>query len=242
MWAVVVLILLPFSLGCYFLFKPLDLHGTVTALSWQRTIHIDRYALRHDSGFDLPTGAQNVTNDGQRFHRTNFHVLVGHHRVTDADLCGTKNCRKVNRQCSTPLPSCTKQSNGFKKCTQPDPVCTYDTLCDPMSCNVNDYADLPVYDTFYEWDIWQWAHERDATLSGTTSDVSWPRISPPTELQPGEQEREAGRDESYTVTFTGRKGDSWSYTPKNGDEYQTYRMGSRHRIRVMLGSVSQVFD
>jgi hypothetical protein len=238
-WAIAIPIVLALIIGGYFLFKPLDLHGTVTALAWQRTIHIDRYSLRHDSGFTVPSGALNLVNDGQRQNGWNYHVLVGHHRVTDASLCGTKNCRTDRSSCTTPKPVCTKLNNGFKSCTQADPVCS--TICDPKTCSVNDYADLPIYADFYEWDFWGWGHNRDAMANGTTSDVRWPDTTPPP-LQDGEQERESGREESYTVTFTGRKGDSWPYTPKSYSEFETYQLGSRHRIRVMLGSVSSVFD
>jgi len=240
-WLIAAPVIVAIVIGLFFLLKPLDLHGKVTALAWQRTIHIDRYSLQHDSGFTLPSGALNVANDGQRQNGWNYHVLIGHHRVTDAALCGTKNCRTQTYGCVTPQPVCVKQNNGFKKCTQGDPVCQTSTTCDPKTCDVSDYADLPIYATFYEWDFWGWSHNRDALANGTTADVRWPDTTPPP-LQDGEQERESGREESYTVTFTGRKGDSWSYTPKGYSEFETYQLGSRHKIRVVLGSVSTVFD
>lgn len=232
---------LGFILCAWLLFRTKELHGNVTALGWDRTIHLERYSLHHEDGWTVPTGGQNIVNDGTRFHYTRFHVDTGRTRtVTDKDICGTKNCRKgPPHDCVTPKPSCTKQKNGFARCTQGDPVCRYDTFCDAKTCEAEIYTDIPVFDTFYEWDAWRWAPTTDLKASGSTLQVSWP-VSPPAELLgPGEQIREAGRDETYTVSLTGRKGDTWTYHPANESEFLKFPMQSRHLMDVnAFGSVT----
>lgn len=232
-----------FIVCMWLLFRTKELHGTVTALAWQRTIHVDRYTLRSHEGFNEDgaeqTGALHVrVIDTHRYHYTR-HVAVGSHLVTDSDICGTRNCRKgPPHDCYTPKRECTKLKNGYAKCTQPDEVCRYNTLCDPKTCSVTDYRDIPVYDTFYTWDQWEWRPEREAIASGTNLQVNWPDVTPQRPFNPGEQERERGREETFEVSLTGRKGDTWTYHPASEGDFQRFSLGGRHLMKVnAAGSV-----
>jgi hypothetical protein len=208
----------------------------VKSAHWERVIHVDRYAVHGHDGFDPPSNAFEVNDLGQRVHHHD-HVLVGHHdeHYTERVSCG-QDCRQ---DCRTTPRNCTSNKNGSATCTGGDAVCS--DVCTTKYCNedrtrtVDDYEDQPRYREYYSWKAWEWAHERDAVVGGFfAKDVAWPtqdqhRIGEG--LSAGQQERVAGREESFDVTFFGDS-DTWTYHPKSVEEFAKLPLNSAHRIQV----------
>ncbi len=215
------------------LFTPHKEIVQVTSVHWERSVHIDLNQVVHDTGFyeSEPNDAFNVQSLGMRFHHTD-HRLVGNHieHYTRSEVCG-QTCRPIPRvcvdvpkDCST---SCTSSKNGYKNCSK---TCTgggkscsgggqscNDKYCDvDHTRRVDDYQDFPIMHEYFSWDMWRWLPERNATSQGDTLAVNWPEFSL------SNREREHGRDQSYRVIFTNRKGETWTQNPGNETEFARF--------------------
>jgi hypothetical protein len=205
---------------------------------WQRTVHVERYSIYRHESFEYPNDAFDIENLGERVHHYD-HVLVGHHtehyseRVACGEDCTTPSCYTTPR-------NCTSNKNGSATCTGGDTVCPSRT-CTTRYCNedrtrtVDDYEDQPRYRMYHGWKRWEWQHNRDAVTAGSVElKVVWPNAE---DLHLGrglgakEQERESGREEQFSVKFSGDD-DTWTYAPACESEFVRFTMKSSHRIRV----------
>lgn len=90
----------------------------------------------------------------------------------------------------------------------------------------------PVYASWYEWDVWDWGHDRDVSETGSTVEASWPepeKIHLNEGLQPREEER-SKRFESYGVTLRYVDGKTVGYEPGPAD-FREFRIGSKWLVR-----------
>lgn len=226
-----------FALILYFIFRTRDVSVVVSAVEWQRTVHIDRYRVHGHEGFDPSSNAFNTHSLGTRVHHYD-HVLVGSHIVHDTKqvACG-QNCSTPS--CYTTSKTCTSNKNGTASCSGgdrvcPSPVCTTKYCTVPDDRRVDDYEEQPRYREYYEWSAWEWGHDRDASVGGNTTVVSWPtdeQLHIGLNLREGEQEHESGREEVFNVTFSG-DGDTWKHNPTSALDFQRFPVGKKSLIRV----------
>ena len=103
----------------YCALRSTDHPAEVTDALWTYTVHIDSEGKVPDTGFDVPAGAVDIVDEGQKLHHNNYvfdHYETVHYdeTVPDPDTCTT-----------TPR-SCTKNGNGSATCTGGDRVCSPD--------------------------------------------------------------------------------------------------------------------
>ena len=217
------------------LFIPSKVDTTVQSVAWTHTIHIERKQIVEQTGFeeDEPGDAFNIQPDGTKYHHSN-HVRIGSHieHYNVSVQCG-QTCVDIPRRCST---SCTPGKNGYASCRE---SCSGGgKSCSPKYCDqdrtrtVDDYEDVPVYRPYFSWAVWRWVHNRDVVHSGATLETNWPSADEEhldAGVSPGEEERESGRDESYTVVFGDGK-ETWTSHPSGENNFKRYSLGSKWTI------------
>lgn len=223
------------------LLRPREYDARVADVYFQHVVHIDKYKVLSDQGFNVDADAFDVENEGQRVshhERVQRGTRIEHYTVQVRD---GQSCHKTQRTCQ-PV-GCTKRGNGFSKCSK---VCSGgDNVCYPKwkeverEREVPRYVEVPVYHTWYRWKVWRWVHDRDVFANGHSLDTTWPtnqEIGLCQACSPGEQERIL-KDARYTVTFQD-KDDSWHYTPSSEADFKKFKLGTHRHIKVTAGSVS----
>lgn len=225
----------------WFLFRTRDVDTQVRAVAWTRVVHVERWAIHHHDGWGAPSDGFHVRDLGPRVHHYD-HVLVGSHpeSYTDREACGS-DCVDVAPTCYTTSRSCTSNKNGTANCSGGDRVCSGGgRRCTTRYCNVsktrtvNDYQDQPRLRNYYDWDVREWAPQRDVRTAGATTECFWPTdeaIQIGKNLGEGEKERESGRDATYTVRL-GWQDETKEFSPQSEQEFLQFRPGTRHRARV----------
>ncbi len=203
----------------------------VSKVNWVHTVHVDRYQVVHDEGFDesIPQGAFNVKSLYMKHHhykQVPDGYRTEHYTVQEA--CG-QNCRTTPRSCST-------NSNGFKTCTGGDRVCSTKYCTRNKTKQVQKYKDVSVKEMWYSWDVWKWKHNRSIPVSGESTDTSWPSdklvcLNCNLKME-GEKER-ARREGKYLVTFSDNE-DTYTHKPKSEAEFRKFPIGNKRTIIVNL--------
>lgn len=199
-----------------FLFQPRAIDATVSGLSWQRTVQIERLTTVTESDWSVPTEGRLL--DQQEEIRRYEQVLVRYEtrtrdvseRVpvgTETYTCGTRDL-----------------GNGFFE----DKTCTrtiYETRTRTETYEEPIYRDEPVYDTKYTYDIDKWLPDREESAAGEGKTAAWP------EFALGNNEREARRTEEYEISFVGEGGKT--YTLEMDEEtWNDFSMGETRELKV----------
>lgn len=238
-----------------FAFWPRTKHMRVEGVTWQQTVTVERYSMRHAQGFyeDEPSDAVNVSSIGPRYHHTE-HVPDGYDTISyTVDVpCGER-CGPRPPCYTTPRTNCKSNKNGFATCSGGDRVCP------PASCQTKycpsprtrqepRYVDVPRYAMVYEWDVWRWGNSRDVAANGTTLATRWPsddelRLCGGTgrpSCNGQENERAVIRSGKYTVRLS-KSGESITYSPGSESEFARFAPGSKWTVKVdALGVVHDV--
>lgn len=228
-------------------FQPKEYDTVVSDVYFQHIVHVERYQVVNDSGWDYPARAFDVSREGKRVHHHD--KVIDHYDtekykvdVSDGETCHTTPVKVTKGRCKS-------NKNGFATCSSDkrsggDRICKTKYRKENRTRKVPVYRDEPVYREWYSWKEWTWRPNRHVEASGHTLDVRWPseeEIALCGTCSSGEQERVVN-DDSYSVKFTNEvtKDDSWNYSPKTLNEFKTYPIGSKHHIRVTMGMVTVV--
>lgn len=214
------------------LFTPKYLDGTVHDVYFQHTIHVEKQVT--DTGFDPDPGAFDIVEKGEKFSH-NQQVPDGvkkepcKKKVEDPPKCTTTPVKVKEGECVT-------QQNGFQKCkkitTGGDEVCEPQFHYEDDICEYPKVKLVPVNKMWYTWR--EWEYDRSAAVSGHTNEVFWPSEE---EISLKAEERIAGRDTSYRVTFVNQD-NSWNYTPGSLQEFKQLKPGTVKHLKIVVGMVT----
>lgn len=226
-------------IGLLFHKRPVEVE--VTNVVWTHIVSIERYQQVAQEGFDedRPGDAKDIDNKGSRFHHHEKmldHYQTVHYTVRVAD---GEDCVDVPETCYTTPVSCTPNDNGTADCSGGDEVCsgggqrcTTHYRDDPRTREEPVYRDEPRYEDYYAWIVWRWLPNRRPTHSGTTTQTTWPEseeLCLNCNVGVGQQERESGRQGTYTVHFIDReRADTFDYKPTSEVEFHRFVVGSKH--------------
>lgn len=204
------------TLGLGLAFWPRDTPVTVTALSWERAIAVERYQQFTEDDWSVPPGGTEVSQrrEIRRYDKVFSHNETKTRTVSYREKVGTE--RYV----------CGKRDLGNgrfedKHCTRDK----YETKYRTETYQEAVYRDVPVYDTKYTYTIWRWREVRTERLSAANDAPRWPD---PTLAK---DERLGQRQETYTVVFTDRKGKE--YTHKTGQaDWENFTLGQQLTVRT----------
>ncbi|MDB9496795.1 zinc finger protein [Spirulina major CS-329] len=195
---------------------PMQIDATVSQLSWQRSIAVERLTTFTETGWDVPAGGRVLSQ--QEAIRSYEQVLEGYETRT----------REVSEQVQVGSESYTcgtvDLGNGYfedKICTRP----VYETRTHTETYEEPIYRDEPVYDTEYTYEIDRWVVNRTPTVSGLDQNPQWPL------LELGAQEREGDRTATYTILFQGDNGRDYPVT-LDLDTWSQFEPGDAQPLKV----------
>lgn len=237
------------ALGCillgtlfFFLFRTRIVDAQVTSVSWAHMVHVERYQVIPDSGFDesQPSDAFDVQYQGTRHHHY-IQVQDGTKTEYYQEACG-QDCTTTPRSCYKTPVTCTNNNNGFKSCSGGDERCTGgDQVCRTKYCQrsrqVPKYKDVSVEEAWYTWKVWRWKHHRNVVAEGTDNNPYWPteeQVGLNRACTGGEKERTTSPSVSYHVVFLDAEGDTHNYSPKSEAEFRGLVPGAKRQVKVRI--------
>lgn len=232
----------------FLLFRTRIVDAAVTSTHWQYTVNVERYQIVRDEGFDesRPGDAFDVLPLGMRHHHYK-QVQDGTRQesYTVQEACGT---RTIQGSCRTTPVRCTSNNNGFKSCSGGDRVCDPDRT-ETKYCTVTKYRTVPKYKDvsvermWYAWKVWRWKLNRTIAEQGDDLKPFWPsdeKIGLNKNLgAEAKQEREQ-RETKFTTVFTDKDGDTYTYSPKGLNEYQSLPLGTKKKLKVRIAGAPEI--
>lgn len=247
--------------------RPVELAATVERAHWERTVEVERYALRERQGFaeSRPTDALEVRSLGRRHHHDDR--VLDHHetvRFTERVQNGTeKEAYTVREKCGETCVDqperchevCTPNDNGFASCHD---VCSGGgRSCTPDWCTETRYRDVPRYEQvertrqepvyrevpvdaeYFAWKHREWAHERTVTETGDGTEPRWPSDEK-VALRAGlapGEDEREKRQEHFEVALRSADGRVVPVEVTAADELARYPLASLHTVRLVRDEV-----
>lgn len=203
-------------MGMVYLFIPKNKEITITNISWERTIEVQRYQTVDESDWDLPSNAR-LKYSRQEF--SHYQQVLDHYETKT---------RQVAKQRITDyeeyVVGIQDLGNGYaEEITDTRPV--YETYYETETYQEPVYRDEPVYRTKYYYEIDKWLYERTERSSGSDKNVYWP------ETTLASDERISSKKETYHVTGTDKKGKEKCYSMKH-EEWKSIEVGQTVTFQV----------
>ena len=171
--------------GLIFLAVPREKELTITDMSWNRTLYIEKYTTVHDEGWDVPTGGR-VTNSYLKVHHYDqvedgYEIETYEVEVPDGyEVIGHKDVDLGNGYMDEQEVTRTKYKTETR------------------TREVKKYKDVPVERTWYCYDIDKYVHSRTMTTSASDKSPYWPENAPVEKKNPKiGDERVSSRSEKY---------------------------------------------
>lgn len=232
-----------------FLAVPKTKSAYVSAVSWTRTIEVEEYEYNRHEGWTLPSGADMVSSSMEVHHYDQ--ELTGY--VTDCywedqvagyeQVCDTEQvCETVSEYDYTETicydDGTCDEIDHYRDVTE----CFDDVVCDDepvyeqveVCSDVPQYLDVPVEQTYYTYDIWEWGQAAPLTLSGIDTSPEWPEVPQDDSFR----EVSGGRSEECEVTLV-TSGEEVLYEPSCSDLWR-YEVGSMWTVKTRGGSVIEI--
>ena len=156
----------------------------VTALNWVRTINIEENRVYHESGWNLPAGAEQTAARNEVHH---YDQVFDHYENVDV-----QRSRQVVDHYETYYTYSDNGNGTFTEVPHERPVYSTEYYTETVQQPV--YRSVPRYATKYYYDIWRWTPSRNVTSSGDSHETAWP------DYTLADNEREGQRTEVYRFT------------------------------------------
>ena len=175
----------------------------VSALNWVRNINIEENRMYSESGWELPSGAEQTSSRNEIHH---YDQVLDHYENVEV-----QRSRQVIDHYETYYTYSDNGNGTFSEVPHERPV--YGTEYYTETVRQPVYRSVPRYATKYYYNIWRWTPSRDVTASGDDHNAAWP------EYTLAENEREGKRTEVYrfTVEHTNGKKAAETYRLDEGD-------------------------
>lgn len=205
--------------GLIFLLIPKEQELIVKEMSWQRSIDIERYQTVNESDWSLPTGA-----------RLNYSQKEFSHYEQVLDHYETKT-REVSKQRISGyeeyVTGYKDLGNGyFEEITSTRPV--YETYYETEIYQDPVYRDEPVYKTKYYYEIDKWLYERSVKTSGVDKSPYWGDICLAFD------ERISNKTEAYSIIGLNNK-EKEKIVSLSYDDWNSLEVGQTVKVKLSLG-------
>ncbi len=213
--------------GLIYLFIPKDKDITISQMSWERSIDIQRYQTVKESDWSLPTNARLLYSQQEFSH---YEEVIDHYETKTRQVA-----REEFVGYEDYVVGYEDLGNGyFEEIIDSRPV--YETYYDTETYEEAVYRDEPVYRTKYYYEIDKWLHERTEKSSGIDKEPYW------CEIVLASDERVSSEKEVYYVDGTDEKGKSYHYS-MSYDEWLSVEIGQKIRVKVsVLGHATLVVE
>ena len=186
----------------------------VTAVNWVRNINVEENRMFSESGWTLPSGAEQTDARREIHHYDN---VLDHYEYVDV-----QRSRQVVDHYETYYTYTDNGNGSFTEVPHERPVYTTEYYTETVKQPV--YVQVPRYETKYYYNIWRWTPSRDVTASGEDHNAAWPEVTL------GENEREGQKTEVYRFTVEHQK---------KQESPATYRQAENDWMNVNVGD--QIF-
>lgn len=213
--------------GLIYLFIPKDKDITISEMSWERSIDVQRYQTVEESDWSLPAKAR-LQYSQQEF--SHFDKVIDHYETKTREVAKEKIVGYEDY-----VVGYEDLGNGyFEEIIDSRPV--YETYYETETYEEAVYRDEPVYRTKYYYEIDKWLHERTEKSSGTNKEPYW------CEVILASDERVSSEREVYYVDGTDEKGKSYHYS-MSYDEWLSVEIGQKIKVKVSaLGHATLVSE
>lgn len=213
--------------GLIYLFIPKDKDITISKMSWERSIEIERYQTVEESDWNLPSNARLLYSQSEFSH---YEKVIDHYETKTREVAKEKLVGYEDY-----VAGYKDLGNGyFEEIIDSRPV--YETYYETESYEEAVYRDEPVYRTKYYYEIDKWLHERTEKSSGIDKEPYW------CEVVLASDEKVASEREVYYVDGTDEKGKSYHYS-MSYDEWLSVEIGQKIKVKVsVLGHATLVSE
>lgn len=213
------------GLAGFVVFKTYEVELTVTEVSWFRAVPVEAYRTVTEGDWALPEGGRSLRSEEQIHH---YDQVVDHYETKTREVCEEVQTGTESYTCGS-----RDLGNGFfedEQCTRP----VYQSRCHDESYQDPVYRDVPVYQTWYTYEIEKWVLDRTETASGHNHQVYWPEVSL------ADNERIGERSESYAVEFVDAEGKTYTELLPY-DDWLDYEAGEKVIAQVdIFGEVMEL--
>ncbi len=197
--------------GLIYLFIPKNKDITISQMSWERSIEIERYQTVEESDWNLPSNARLLYSQSEFSH---YEKVIDHYETKTREVAKEKLVGYEDY-----VAGYEDLGNGyFEEIIDSRPV--YETYYETESYEEAVYRDEPVYRTKYYYEIDKWLHERTEKSSGIDKEPYW------CEVVLASDEKVASEREVYYVDGTDEKGKSYHYS-MSYDEWLSVEIGQK---------------
>lgn len=213
--------------GLIYLFIPKDKDITISQMSWERSINIERYQTVEESDWTLPTNARLLYSQSEFSH---YEKVIDHYETKTREVAKEKLVGYEDY-----VVGYEDLGNGyFEEIIDSRPV--YETYYETETYEEAVYRDEPVYRTKYYYEIDKWLHERTEKSSGTDKEPYW------CEVVLASDERVSSKNEVYYVDGTDENEKSYHYS-MSYDEWLSVEIGQKIKVKVsVLGHATLVSE
>lgn len=205
--------------GLIFLFTPKEQELTVTEMSWQRSIDIERYQTVDESNWSLPSGARLHYSKEEFSH---YEQVLDHY--------DTKTRQVLRERISgyeEYVSGYKDLGNGyFEEITSTRPI--YETYYETETYEDPVYRDEAVYRTKYYYEIDKWLYERSVKTSGIDKSPYWGDVFLDSD------ERVSNKTETYSIIGLNQKEEEKSLS-LSYDDWNSLEIGQTVKLKVSLG-------
>lgn len=205
--------------GIIYLLIPKKQEITITEMSWQRSIDIERYQTVEESDWYLPSGArlQYSQKEFSHYEQVLDHYETKTKKVAHERISGYEDYVSGYRDLG----------NGyFEEIVSSRPV--YETYYEDETYQEPVYRDEPVYRTKYYYEIDKWVYERSVKTNGTDKTPYWGNVTLASD------EKVSIRSEKYYITGLNKKNKS-SNILLSFEDWNSVEVGQTVKLKVSLG-------
>ena len=216
------LIIALFTTGFFVLTKPKEVTMSVTEVSWNRTIDVEKYQTVEESDWSLPSSA-----------RLLYTAQEIHHYDTILDHYETKS-REVSKERITGYNTYYTYNdlgNGyFEEEEHSEPI--YETYYETEYYEEPVYREEPVYQTKYYYEIDKWLYERSVKTSGKDKTPYWGNLNLDSD------ERESSKSQQYQITgIVNNKKKTYLISL---DDWKKIDVGKDFKLKVFLDTAELI--
>ena len=211
-----VLLILACLCGGFFLFRSSETEATIESFNWERTVAVEAFRTVTEQDWDVPAGGRTIS---QEEAIRSYEQVLSHYETRERQVSEQVQVGERTYVCGQ-----RDLGNGFFEdieCT--DPV--YETRYRTETYQEPVYDQVPIYDTYYTYEIDKWVPDRTERAAGRDQNPFWP------EVPLGEGERAGPRTESYQITFLTADGER--HTLDFGlEEWLSFEPGGSYKLKI----------
>ena len=213
-------------IGLVFLFIPKEKEITISEMSWERSIEVERFQTVNESDWNLPVGARlhYTREEFSHYEQVIDHYETRTREVAKQRISGYEEYVAGSRDLG----------NGYEE-EIIDTIPVYETYYESETYEEPIYRNEPVYRTKYYYEIDKWLYDRTEEANGYDKSPYWP------EVNLSSDERSGSKYEYYYIKGYDNKEKDYSYVMSQ-DDWKRVRTGQTVKLKVSVLGYATLAD